>query len=448
MTVEHSGTATSYPLSFEQQGYLGLQRRGYGAIPACCRVTGPLDMAALTAAAQCVVDRHEPLRMRIEHGDDGPRQRFLPPGAITVRWSRVPLQGATPLHRLEECLRADLDPLTDGVVRLQIMDGEEGSTYLLAMLDHLACDAWSTHIFLRELWAVYQRLVHGEGSALPPLALSYSGHILAQQQRANRDGAERIRRYWEEKAQHFASAATGPSVMGPAAAGGGRADLASVISAETVANAAAFATACGVSVNTVPLVCVVLALHAMTGSDSVGLSFIYSGRDRRTTRSTIGVFHRHVGLYVDGVTGKSLGRLAGDVGAAVMESLRHSQPPYAARDFSAAVRRQRPQPTADILFNQVPTTFGSPRSARPISFDDTRVEFIAAHFWPHRWRDYAEPRLRLVAGGGEEPTVRTIFNEGAVAEKEVRGLLECFAGLFASVHTSQADSPATSLLTP
>jgi pristinamycin I synthase-3/4 len=72
------------PLSHAQQRLWFLNRlEGPNAtynMPALLRLTGALDRAALAAALQDLVDRHEPLRTVFIDQEDVPHQRFIEPG--------------------------------------------------------------------------------------------------------------------------------------------------------------------------------------------------------------------------------------------------------------------------------------------------------------------------------------------------------------------------------
>lgn len=91
-------------------------------------------------------------------------------------------------------------------------------------------------------------------------------------------------------------------------------------------------------------------------------------------------------------------------------------------------------PQIGILYNQVPTTFGKPTSADPLRpGGGISVEFPALHFWPDRWRQYTENRLRIVVGAGESPTLRAIFNQSSVSEENAQVLLTRTAALLEAI---------------
>ena len=434
-------SAEALPLSYEQRDYFGLERHGYGAIPACACITGPLDTGALTAAAQQVIDRHEPLRMRLRVAQADVSQTFDAPGARPAVWVAAPGEGP---GQLEACLSTDLNRDREGAVRLQLLREGPDRTVALAMVDHMACDAWGARVFLRELWTTYRAIAGGQTPALPPLTYQYSDHIGMQQARAA-SPSRAAEQYWRGYAQRYAASASGLRRLGPPEPAAGRADLCAVLPASSVQRARELAHHLGVSVNSLPLACLVLAAWSMGNADSIGVSFIYAGREAARTRPLVGAFHRTLPLLAPDISATSVAGFVTAVSAAMMQAMRLSRAPYSARGFDAAVSAHRQASDVGILYNQIPTALGKPLSSEPLALgDQTTVEFPTPHFWPCRWHHYAEPRLRVVMGGGSSPTMRVIFNEASVAEEDARAILTRVGAFLGAIgdDTPQAPVPA------
>lgn len=438
-----AATAECFPLSFEQRDYLDLGRKGYGGVPVCARVRGPLDAAALHLAARYLIDRHEPLRMRLLRDSSGVRQAFTAPGQARAEWVTVPIE---PEESLCPHLASGPDPQVDGAVRLRLLRESEQQSYVLALVDHLACDGWSANIFLGELWAAYRAIAGGRKPDLPSIEYAYSDYVLAQQQAAARRGARADVRAGS-RIGDFAASAAGLAWRGAPRPDAGRADVAVRVDAGAVERVRRLSQALGVSANTVPLGCLALAAWSMADSDSIGLSFIYAGRDRPQTRTLVGVFHRHVPLLVRDIARKNLSEFMIGVADGVLDALRFTRPPYSAREFEAAVAQRRDAPVVGILYNQVGPVFGQQTGRRHWPADgDVTVETVYAHFWPCRWQSYQEPRLRVMVGGGTEPRLRAVFNEGCADEGDVRELLARTAALLAAVAVDERDRPVGELV--
>lgn len=427
-------------LSSEQRDYLGLGRRGYGAIPTCSLVEGDLDRDLLEAAVRTVVARHEPLRMRLHALDDGTlRQSFAPPDDPAVAWAESDLsEAADPLAAVLGTGVGALDLRHEEPLRLHLLRQGERRTYVLALLDHLATDGWGSYLFNWELWRGYRALRHGRPPALPELPLSYTDHLLGRHKVP--PGRERlIRDHWQAVADRYADAGGGLPAAAPTQ-GRGRGDLVRDVLPESAARATALAEGLGLSANTVPLACLLLAAWSLGERDSVALSFIYAGRDRPATRSLVGVFHRHVPLVVDDVPAGSLADLLRKVADGVLEGVRRSRPPYSARLFSELLAERGATPGIKLLYNQVDATFGRARRGSARQLDDrSTARFVDSHFWPGRWHGYHEPTLRLVVGGGEAPTIQAIYNDGRLAETDAVALVDRMAALLRAMAPEAAE---------
>ncbi|CRK57275.1 putative non-ribosomal peptide synthetase [Alloactinosynnema sp. L-07] len=186
------------PLSFAQQRMWFLDQLEPASaeylIPLALRLRGPLDVPALRSAVDDVARCHEVLRTRYVGGDGDPVQIIDPPAA--VRFDLV--EARTESHALDlidqACgtpfdLAAD-HPLRITVVRLTAED------HLVAIsLHHIAFDAWSMGIFMRDLDAAYQAFAAGEASPLTPPAVQYAD--FASWQRAQSTDTQLA--YWTDK---------------------------------------------------------------------------------------------------------------------------------------------------------------------------------------------------------------------------------------------------------
>ncbi|WP_258348539.1 non-ribosomal peptide synthetase [Saccharopolyspora gregorii] len=123
------------------------------------RLRGRLDVAALRAAWQDVVTRHEVLRTTIAEADDGPWQHVLPPGAVHfehVRLSEVDIRermAADAAHRFDLAAEAPL--------RVTLYETGPEQHALLVLLHHIAADGWSFAPLSRDLSTAYRARLGG-----------------------------------------------------------------------------------------------------------------------------------------------------------------------------------------------------------------------------------------------------------------------------------------------
>ncbi|HVW44155.1 MAG TPA: amino acid adenylation domain-containing protein [Amycolatopsis sp.] len=130
-------------------------------IPFAARLRGPLDTAALEAALQDVVARHESLRTVFPGAE--PYQRILPAG---------PVRRGTLAH----AFRLDEEPPIRYDLR-RIADDEYEFTLVV---HHIAADEWSARPLMRDLGAAYAARLDGAAPAWQPLPVQYADYTLWQ----------------------------------------------------------------------------------------------------------------------------------------------------------------------------------------------------------------------------------------------------------------------------
>ncbi|MGW2843376.1 condensation domain-containing protein, partial [Streptomyces sp. NPDC001493] len=175
------------PMSFAQRRLWLLADLEGGStaynVPMAVRLEGALNVDALDAALNDVVERHAPLRTLFETVDGEPRQRVLP-----ATQARVVIQHreVTPdaLDRaVDEAgrhvfdLRAEL-PLTVTLFRL-----DETTHHLVIVLHHIATDGESGTVYFTDLAHAYTARNAGSESnqVLEPLQVRYADYAVWQQ---------------------------------------------------------------------------------------------------------------------------------------------------------------------------------------------------------------------------------------------------------------------------
>jgi len=144
------------------------------------RLRGPLDAAALSAALDTVVARHEPLRTRYPMPDDEPVQVVDPPGAVSLSPQDVGDVDAF----VRACAATPLDLAEGPVFRAALGRLGPGDHVLVLTVHHIAADGWSAGLLAEELSAAYTAHRAGVPPELPPLPVRYADYAAWA---ANRD---------------------------------------------------------------------------------------------------------------------------------------------------------------------------------------------------------------------------------------------------------------------
>ncbi len=169
------------PLSFSQERLWFLDQLEPGSttynVPAAVRLRGPLDVAALAASFAALTRRHEVLRTRFPAVAGEPVPVVAPPSRFPL--SVVDLTALSdderPVLRLVEAeARRPFDLARGPVLRAAVLRAGADDHALAVTLHHIASDAWSRGILVRELGALYADLAQGREPELPPLPVQYA----------------------------------------------------------------------------------------------------------------------------------------------------------------------------------------------------------------------------------------------------------------------------------
>jgi len=164
-------------------------------------IAGPLDEAALAAAIDAVVTRHEVLRTRFPLDGDDPVAAVDParPGVLDV----VDLRGVPAAERsqranetLAELARAPFDVSTDHLFRAALVRVEDERAILLFVLHHLISDGLSIGVLFGEIATLYRARRAGEPAALPHLDVQYVDYARWQRETLAGNRLDELLTYW------------------------------------------------------------------------------------------------------------------------------------------------------------------------------------------------------------------------------------------------------------
>ncbi len=175
-------------------------------IAAGWRLTGRLDVAALTAAVEEIVRRHETLRTVFPAVAGRPVQQILPPDALCPAVSLIDLTALAPERRDLEGLRlatahgAFVFDLARGpLLALHLVRRSAEEHLLLFNVHHIVADGWSEAIFQDELAALYAAAVTGVPAGLPELPVQYADWAAWQEERLAAGALDGQLAVWRER---------------------------------------------------------------------------------------------------------------------------------------------------------------------------------------------------------------------------------------------------------
>ncbi|MFP2924380.1 condensation domain-containing protein [Pyxidicoccus sp. 3LG] len=168
------------PLSFSQERLWKLFKLNPTSTaynqPGAYRFTGTMDVEALRAALQALVDRHDSLRTTFTEEGGRPVQKVAP--ALKLELPLVDLRGredaqAEVFQQLSEEARRPFDLTRGPLIRSTLYRLEDNEYLLLFSKHHILSDGWSEGVLTREVGLLYTAFATGTTPALPPLKAQY-----------------------------------------------------------------------------------------------------------------------------------------------------------------------------------------------------------------------------------------------------------------------------------
>ena len=205
--IEHAPRNQRLPLSFAQQRLWVLDQidpdNPLYNIPQTIRMKGILNVAALEAALNRIVERHEILRTTY-HSDKGEAFQVIVP-TLKLALPVIDLCGLPEAEAEQEARRLAreqaLTPfdLAKDYFRGVLLKLTEQDHVLVIMMHHIASDGWSMGVLLRELTALYDAALQNKPSSLPDLPIQYADYAVWQRNWLQGEVLEQQLAYWRKQ---------------------------------------------------------------------------------------------------------------------------------------------------------------------------------------------------------------------------------------------------------
>ncbi|MFI2234615.1 amino acid adenylation domain-containing protein, partial [Nocardia testacea] len=191
------GTAAGVPLSPAQQRMWFLNRFDGGSaaynLPLALRLSGDLDVEALSAAVADVVARHEVLRTVYPETESGPVQVVLPAGDAAPRLRVRSVDAEDIVPAVAELASAGFDVAAEVPLRVELLrvrdagdtdekSGAAGEFVLAMVVHHIAADGASVAPLTRDVMTAYAARSVGAVPDWAPLPVQYADYSIWQRE--------------------------------------------------------------------------------------------------------------------------------------------------------------------------------------------------------------------------------------------------------------------------
>jgi amino acid adenylation domain-containing protein len=207
-SIQRAANRESAPLSHSQQGLWVLNRLMPGSsiyhTPTAARLTGPLDVAALQQALDCIVARHQALRTTFSLIGGTPCQMIAEQLSLElplIDLGELPEaeREAEAQRRLKQEAMRPFDLSRGPLIRAVLLRLTSSEHILVVTTHHIVTDGWSVGVFHQELTALYEAFAAGRPSPLGELPIQYADYAEWQRQSFAGAAYESQLSYWKQQ---------------------------------------------------------------------------------------------------------------------------------------------------------------------------------------------------------------------------------------------------------
>ncbi|MBF6286236.1 non-ribosomal peptide synthase/polyketide synthase [Nocardia cyriacigeorgica] len=303
-------------------------------VPAALRLTGALDLSALTAAISDVLDRHEALRTRYPDSAAGPIQDVLDADAVAVDLTPRPVREHALAATIAEFVAAGFDITAAPPVRAALFRLAPDDHVLVVVLHHISADGYSIAPMTRDLVTAYLARTAGHGPEWEPLEIQYNDfsewqHELLGASDDPESLAARQLAYWTGELRDAPELLALPTDRPrPARRDMRGATVDFALDAERLAVLDTVARAHGTTVFSVIHSALVVLLAKLSGSTDVVIGAPVAGRGERALDDLIGMFVNTVALRTQLDPRTTVADLLRDTGRRDLRALAHADVPF------------------------------------------------------------------------------------------------------------------------
>ncbi|WP_344591682.1 amino acid adenylation domain-containing protein, partial [Actinomadura vinacea] len=355
------------PLSFAQQRLWFLDQLEPGSaeynVPMRVWWDGTLDVAALVAALDALVGRHEVLRTRLIADPDGSAHQVIDqPASLSLPIADVST-GPDPLRAAERLVAADagapFDLAAGPLIRACLIRLTAEEHVLALSVHHVIFDEWSAGVFRRELAALYEAFRSGGPDPLPPLEVQYADFAFWQRELLRGEVLDAQLSYWRERLAEVPVLELPLDQPRPPVRSTEGAATAFTVSAATAEGLRATARAGGASMFMTLLAAFDVLLARYCGADDIVVGTPVANRNRAETEDLIGFFVNALVMRTDLSGDPTFDEVVGRVRETALGAYAHQDVPFEQLVDTLVTERDRSRsPLFQVFFNYVEASGG------------------------------------------------------------------------------------------
>src|SRR5215475_4456972 len=315
------------------------------------RLTGPLDVAALTGGLHALQERHESLRTTFDEAAGEPVQIARPSGRLPLQFDQIGPLGTGELEQtLAEEHSRPFDLREGPLFRALLVRCSADEHVLMLTAHHIVIDGWSMGVLVSELAVLYDAACRGAEAALPPLPVQYADFAVWQRQQLSGPVLDQQLGYWKQQLSGVSPSELPTDRPRPAVRTPAGAAHEFTVAADVVDDLRRLARAHGTTLFTTLVAGCQLLLARYTGQDDIAVGTVTSGRDRPELERLVGFCVNTLVLRSRVDLSRPFGEFLTGVRDTVLDAFEHDQAPFERLvDAVKAERDASRNPLFDVL---------------------------------------------------------------------------------------------------
>ncbi|MFD6896359.1 amino acid adenylation domain-containing protein [Rhodococcus sp. NPDC060086] len=326
------------PLSLAQQRMWFLNRLQPESfvdnIPMAIRLSGKLDHAALRAAINDVVARHESLRTVYPEIDGTGYQQVHPASEARLDVASDPLSADEVPDRIAEIVTTGFDVTRDVPLRVRLLEVSEREHVLVVVVHHISADGYSIGPLVRDVITAYDAHFSGNEPSWTPLEVQYADYTLWQREVLGDESdpdslMSKQVEFWSRTLADLPEELPLPvDRPRPAVASNRGASLRVDLDRDLRAGIADLARRSGATEFMVVHAALAVLLARMSGTEDIAIGTPVAGRGEAALDDVIGMFVNTLVLRTEIDGGESFEDVLGRVRVADLDAFVHADIPF------------------------------------------------------------------------------------------------------------------------
>ncbi|MGZ5134182.1 MAG: amino acid adenylation domain-containing protein, partial [Flavitalea sp.] len=318
------------PLSFSQERLWFIDQLEGSVqynLPTVLRLRGDLNLPALSNALKVIVERHEALRTTFAEKDGQPYQIIR----SKDEWSLNIIDGSK-FHdqqdlqnKIHELIRKPFDLSSDYMMRGDLITIHEQEYLVVVTMHHIASDAWSLPIIVKEVVELYQAYEENRKPNIPDLAIQYADFAMWQRKNLQGELMERKVAYWKQKLEGVSALQVATDYPRPAMKTTKGAITTFRIEKILAASIKSLGQKQGASLFMTLLAAFKVLLHRYSGQQDICVGTSIAGRQSEDVVGLIGFFANTLALRTEVRSEASFIELLHEVKQTTMEAYDHQE---------------------------------------------------------------------------------------------------------------------------